>query len=297
MSMIEIEFAGWLKTTKNFADSTIAIYMRALNLLDNYMRELTFGERGVEYPYTIQLEDIEQFAENQRIMWKEARTVNNYLAWIRMFLKYCLHVGLQVLDYRRILFAKEPEYKIHALDEWEMKMLLEYMRNDKSKDEIIRLRDYAIGLVLTYGWLRVSELCSLKVEDIKENLQVVGKGGSRRLVYLYQSHIKVIELYLFLRRKIIQSDYVFVSHSHNSLGKPLSRNAVEDMIKKAWKKVWITVWPHKLRHTCATQMLENGGNIVYIWQILWHKNIQTTQTYLDYSNSELRKTQHLIPEI
>ena len=67
MSMMEIEFAGWLKNTKNFATSTIEIYLRALKLLDNYMRELTFGERGVEYPYTIQLEDIEQFAENQRI--------------------------------------------------------------------------------------------------------------------------------------------------------------------------------------------------------------------------------------
>ena len=297
MSMMEIEFAGWLKNTKNFATSTIEIYLRALKLLDNYMRELTFGERGVEYPYTIELEDIEQFAENQRVQGKEVRTVNNYLAWIKMYLKYCLHVGLQVLDYRRVLFAKEPEYKIQALPEEEMKRLLEFMRNDTSKDEIIRLRDYAMWLILTYWWLRVSELTNLKIEDIKENMQVVWKGGSRRLVYLYQSHIKVVELYLFLRRRFVQSDYVFVSHSRNSLGKPLSRVTVEEIIKKAWKKVWITVWPHKLRHTCATQMLEKWGNIVYISQILWHKNIQTTQTYLDYSNSELRKTQHLIPEI
>jgi site-specific recombinase XerD len=44
-------------------------------------------------------------------------------------------------------------------------------------------------------------------------------------------------------------------------------------------------------------MLEHGGNIAYISQILGHKNIQTTQTYLDYSNSNLRKTQLLIPQI
>ena len=79
------------------------------------------------------------------------------------------------MDYRRILFAREPEYHIQALDEKEMKKLLEYLRNDTSKDEIVRMRDYAIGLVLTYAGLRVSELCNLKVQDIRENMQIIGK--------------------------------------------------------------------------------------------------------------------------
>ena len=172
------------------------------------------------------------------------------------------------------------------------------MRLDKSKDEIVRMRDYAMWLVLTYWWLRVGELISLKVNDIRENLQIIGKGTNRRLVYLYSDYIKVIELYLFLRRRLkINSDYVFVSHSNNSKWKPLNRCTVEKVIREAWEKVWVTVRPHKLRHTCATQMLEHGGEIAYIGQILWHKNLQTTQTYLDYSNSKLRKTQYLIPQV
>jgi hypothetical protein len=48
------------------------------------------------------------------------------------------------MDYRRILFAKEPDYHIEALEEKEMKKLLEFMRNDKSKEEIVRMRDYAM---------------------------------------------------------------------------------------------------------------------------------------------------------
>jgi hypothetical protein len=55
------------------------------------------------------------------------------------------------MDYRRILFAREPEYHIEALDEKDMKKLLEYLRLDTSKNEIVRMRDYAIGLVLTYA--------------------------------------------------------------------------------------------------------------------------------------------------
>ena len=298
MCLITIEFAKRLKTIKNFSWKTVEIYIRSLTMFDDYIQDLTFWERGVEYPHTIELEDIEQFAERERLRGKNIKTVNNYLAWIKMFLKYCNHVWLKVLDYRRVLFAKEPEYHINALDEKEMKKLLEYLRTDKTKDEIVRMRDYAIWLVLTYTWLRVSELCNLKVQDIRENMQVIGKWWSRRLVYLYSDYIKVIELYLFLRRKLkINSEYVFVSHSNNSKGKPLNRRSVETIIKNAWKQVWIEVRPHKLRHTCATQMLENGGDIVYIWEILWHKNLKTTQCYLDYSNDKLRKTQFLIPKV
>ena len=297
MYLIVIEFAKWLKQM-NYSDLTIQNYIRTLDLFDDYVRDLTFWERGVEYPHSIELEDVEQFAERENIRGKNIKTVNNHLAGIKKFFRFCNHKGLNVMDYRRILFAREPEYHIEALDEKDMKKLLEYLRLDTSKNEIVRMRDYAIGLVLTYTWLRVSELCNLKVQDIRENMQIIGKWGSRRLVYLYSDYIKVIDLYLFLRRRLkINSEYVFVSHSNNSKWQPLSRCTVEDIISKAWKKVWITVRPHKLRHTCATQMLENWGNIVYISQILWHKHLKTTQCYLDYSNDKLRNTQYLIPRV
>ena len=297
MYMIVSEFLKWLKTI-NYSDSTIKNYLSTLVLFDDYVRGVSFGERGVEYPYTIELEDIEEFAEMQRIKGKEIRTVNNYLAWIKKFLRFCNHKWLDVMDHKRIVFAREPEYKINALDEKDMKKLLNYMRTDSSKEEIVRMRDYAIGLVLAYWWLRVSELVNLKVQDIKENMQIIGKWWSRRLVCLYSDYVKVIELYLFLRRKLkINSDYVFVSHSNNSRWKPLSRASVEEIMRKAWKKVWLEVRPHKLRHTCATQMLEHWWDIVYISQILGHKNITTTQTYLDYCNDKLRNTQFLIPKL
>lgn len=297
MYLIVIEFAKWLKQI-NYSDSTIQNYIRTLDFFDDYVRDLTFWVRGVEYPHTIELEDVEQFAERERLRGKNIKTVNNHLAWIKKFFRFCNHKWLNVMDYRRIIFSREPEYHIEALGEEDMKKLLEYLKDDTSKNEIVRMRDYAIGLVLTYAWLRVSELCNLKVQDIRENMQIIGKWWSRRLVYLYSDYIKVIDLYLFLRRRLkINSEYVFVSHSNNSLGKPLSRCTVEDIISKAWKKVWITVRPHLLRHTCATQMLENWWNIVYISQILWHKNLKTTQCYLDYSNDKLRNTQYLIPRV
>lgn len=297
MYLIVWEFKKWLKATKGYSKSTIDNYCRTLRFFDDYVRSISYGERGVGYPTTIELEDVEDFNNFYIEKGKKIRTVNNYLAWIKMFLKFCRHKGLKVLDGNRIMFAREPEYKVEALSGDSTKLFLNQLKNDPDKSEILRIRDYAIGLVFVYGGLRVQELCNLKVEDLWEYIQIIGKGWIRRLVCLRPEHLKVIEYYLFLRSKLgINSEYVFVSHSNNSLGGDLSRAAVEDVIRKAWEKAGVgKVWPHKLRHTCATQMLENWGEIVYISQILGHKNVRTTQTYLDYSNSKLKATQNLIP--
>lgn len=297
MYIIVAEFSKWLKNTKWYSKSTIDNYCRTLRFFDDFVRSRSFGERGVGYPHSIELEDIEDFNDYYIEKGKKVRTVNNYLAWIKMFLKFCRHKGLKVMDEERIMFAREPEYKVEALT-WEAtKLFLNQLKNDPNKSEILKVRDYAIGLVFIYWGLRVQELCDLKVEDLGENIQIIGKGGVRRLVCLRPEHLKVIEYYLFLRKKIgINSEYVFSSHSHNSMGGGLSRAAVEEIIRKAWEKAGIgKVRPHKLRHTCATQMLEHGGDITFISQILGHKNVRTTQTYLDYSNKKLRDTQNLIP--
>lgn len=64
--MIIVEFIKWLETM-NYAEKTVKNYIKTLELFDDYVRNLTFGERGVEYPHSIDLEDIEQFAERERL--------------------------------------------------------------------------------------------------------------------------------------------------------------------------------------------------------------------------------------
>ena len=135
MYLIVLEFAKRLINTKNFSKSTIETYIRAVNALDDYMKELTFWARGVDMPHTIELEDVEQFAERERLNGKNIKTVNNHLAWIKKFFRFCNHKGLNVMDFRRILFAREPEYKINALSTDEAKALLNQLRNDYTKDE------------------------------------------------------------------------------------------------------------------------------------------------------------------
>ena len=96
--------------------------------------------------------------------------------------------------------------------------------------------------------------------------------------------------------KKIKSEYLFYSHSNNTKWKKLSRVAVEEIVKTAGIKAWITnpVWPHKLRHTFATSLLRRWGNIYYI------KKITRASTYNYNSNvficykSRSKKTQNLL---
>jgi integrase/recombinase XerC len=143
--------------------------------------------------------------------------------------------------------------------------------------------------LLIYTWLRVNELSHLKIEDIKEELQIIWKGGIRRVLYLFKEDLAIIDLYLFLRKD--NCPYLIVNHSSNYETKRLSNVMIENIIREGWKKIWIEVYPHKLRHTFATNLLRNWAKLPYIQKALWHSNIQTTQTYMTVFNNDIREAQ------
>ena len=91
MHLIVLEYAKWLVNARNFSKSTIETYLRAVNALDDYVKDITFGARGVEFPHTIELDDVEEFAEREKLRGKKVTTVNNYLAGIKVFFKFCAH--------------------------------------------------------------------------------------------------------------------------------------------------------------------------------------------------------------
>lgn len=80
------------------------------------------------------------------------------------------------------------------------------------------------------------------------------------------------------------------------MGKKLSRNSVEKIISKGAEDAGITtkVFPHKLRHTFATNLLRSNAPLIHIQKLLGHSSVQTTEMYLTVLNSELADTQRLI---
>lgn len=286
------DFTNWVIYNRWYTKSTASNYERTLKLFDEYMKSITFWKRGFHTPELITLKDIDWFINIQRIKWKDVNTCNNYIAWIKIWLKYNMVMWKNVIDYKRVLTARKPQKKIEALTDEEAKRLIDYFKSvpcETRKEEVIKTRNFMICRLLIYTWLRVNELSHLKIEDIKEELQIIWKGGIRRVLYLFKEDLAIIDLYLFLRKD--NCPYLIVNHSSNYKTKRLSNVMIENIIREGWKKIWIEVYPHKLRHTFATNLLRNWAKLPYIQKALWHSNIQTTQTYMTVFNNDIREAQ------
>lgn len=159
-------------------------------------------------------------------------------------------------------------------------------------------RDRAIISVFLYTGLRVSELVNLEIgdADFEENIIYVhaGKGDKDRIVVMPDICKEEIKDYIKERIKIrSNNNYLFLSNKKTKF----NTSTVERMVKRVAEKSGITkkVTPHVLRHTFATSILRNGGDIRFIQQILGHSSLATTQIYTHIDDSTLKEmySQHM----
>lgn len=289
-------FINWLKDVRCFSINTVNNYARCLLVFDKYLKNSLFLEGWVEDCERITLSFINWFYLHQKNSGKDTGTCNLYLASIKNYLKYCFIEWKNVLNYNKILYGREIDKKIESVCWEDCKKLINYVKKVKVKTkrgELIKARNIAIVLFFLYSWLRVSELCNLKREDLKEKIQVIGKWWVRRTVYLWRDVLDVCNYYLRLRKD--DNDSLFINHSHNTQGK-LSTVSVEKMIRESAICAWCSekIFPHKLRHTFATELLRKNVNLPTIQKLMGHKNLTTTQKYLTIEDNELRKAQQLL---
>jgi integrase/recombinase XerD len=151
-------------------------------------------------------------------------------------------------------------------------------------------RDSAIVEVLYSCGLRVSELTSLRLQDLffgEGYIRVIGKGDKQRIVPVSSAARDKIQLYMEFRRpKRVSEATLFL----NNRGTPLTRVMVFNVIKAAACSAGITkqISPHTLRHSYATHLLEGGANIRQVQELLGHESIETTEIYTHLDSRRLR---------
>ena len=151
-------------------------------------------------------------------------------------------------------------------------------------------RDYCILCLFLNCGLRISEMVGLNLRDIHvDHLLIHGKGNKERIVYLNDSCCEAINGWLLVRRGIASAEKnaVFLSARRQRM----SVDAVQVMVKKTLAKAGLdpsTYSTHKLRHTAATLMLQNGVDVRTLQEVLGHESLNTTQIYTHIGNTELR---------
>lgn len=276
---------------------------RSVKTVENYDRYL---DRFLDFvktddPHKLTEEQVREFRlflnrqpgtkVGSRMEPMKRKTQNYYLIAVRAFLKYLRKRGIESLNPERIELAKVPERSLDLITSQELDRL---MKAPDTKT-VQGLRDRAILELLFSTGLRISELTSLSIDDVdltRDEFSVRGKGDKIRVVFLSEEARQAIKNYLKQRKDM--DDALFVQFGKNAKAAKdlrLSPRAVQRMLKACAAKAGITrkVSPHVIRHSFATDLLQNGADLRSVQALLGHANIATTQVYTHVTDKHLRE--------
>src|SRR3989344_8567731 len=261
---------------------------RALNTVANYDRYIT---RFIEVSHVKTAESLTEEKVREFRLWLNRKnlaknTQNYYVIALRTFLKYLFSREIPTLAPNKIELAKTGQRELDLISNEELGRLL--AAPDISRET--GRRDRAVLELLFSSGLRVSELCSLTEDTLSrlslrseakgdESFSVRGKGGKVRVVFVSDTAKSALKAYLN-KRKDIAGESLF----------GITPRSVQRLIKHYAIKAGISrkVSPHTLRHSFATDLLNNGADIRSVQALLGHANITTTQIYTHVTDSHLR---------
>ncbi len=265
------------------------------NTLDAYRRDLErylafLKKERIKHPDQISRKEITEFLLSERDRGLEPTSVARALVAVRMFHRFLSQEGKAKKDVTDVLEAPKTWKKLP-----EVLSLLEVEKLIKAPDlkTLQGIRDQAILELMYATGLRASEVTVLTAQNLnleKGFLRVTGKGSKERLVPVGGVARKCISDYLSRVRtpwtKSKPVEALFVTR----FGKKMSRQTVWGILKKYAKVAGIgkEIYPHILRHSFATHLLEHGADLRVVQELLGHSDIATTQIYTHVEKSRLK---------
>ncbi|HWB34304.1 MAG TPA: site-specific tyrosine recombinase/integron integrase [Candidatus Paceibacterota bacterium] len=287
LKSLKVEFLEYLEIEKGRSIKTVENYDRYLS------RYLVFAK--VSSPARITEQSVREFRLHLNRQAGTAgtmkhKTQNFYLIALRAFLKFLRKRDIESLNPERIELAKVGARDLDLISTDELGRLMA----GPTGTSLQALRDRAIMELFFSTGLRVSELCGLDrdLDLSRDEFSVRGKGEKVRVVFLSPAAKAAVKVYLDKRGDI--DDALFIQMGKASKGAKqlrLTPRSVERIIKKYATKAGITrkVTPHVIRHSFATDLLENGADLRSVQALLGHSNITTTQVYTHVTDKHLRE--------
>lgn len=286
------DFLQYLKYEKRYSHHTLVAYEKDLSQFITYIE----GEFNISDINELTHFHIRSWLATMKDDKQSARTVNRKLSSLNSYYKFLLRLGkVRKNPVRQLHAQKLPERLPSYLKEQETTRLMETVDFEEG---FKGATDRMICTLLYQTGIRRSELLNMKEQDIEwalKQVRVLGKGNKERLVPLGPQLLQEIKDYIEEKRKVADSDsqYLLVLES----GKQLYAGYVYRIVKKHLGMVTSLSKksPHVLRHTFATQLLNNGANIQAIKDLLGHSSLAATQVYTHNNIEQLKeihKTSH-----
>ncbi|QHN07253.1 tyrosine-type recombinase/integrase [Methanothermobacter sp. THM-1] len=266
---------------RNYSPNTIKTYK---SIIKNFYEFLM--DEGDLYDDRRVLRSFKRYIQYLK---RDKNVTQNYIYLVTVVVKKFFEFS-EINCLEEVQAPKRTKSLPKSLSEEDVRKLIDAVEVSDDGSELhvfIRTRDRLILSLLYSSGLRVSELVSLRINDIDlqdRTIRIRGKGDKDRIVLFDENTRHLLEDYL--QKRVYESDYLFL----NRFGDPLTPRYVQMMIKNYARKAGINkkVTPHILRHSFATHLLKNGVDIRAIQQLLGHSNLSTTQIYTSVDMQTLK---------
>jgi site-specific recombinase XerD len=291
------DFLDYCEVEKGLSNKTQENYKRYLTKFEVWLKS---SHKPDIKPHELTSEDIwayrlflSRFTDEKNRPLKRT-TQNYYLIALRALLGYFVAKDIECIPPGKVALPKdsrnEKTVKFLNLDQ------IEKLLSTPDTESPQGLRDRAILESLFSTGLRIAELTNLnkeQFENIKDKkdfeISIIGKGSHPRTVYFSERALLWLKKYLETRRDKEKALFIHYKARKDSQDRLTSRS-IERMVKRSAIKAGVPMFttPHTLRHSMATDLLEQGVDLRTIQEFLGHRNIATTQVYTHVTNKRLR---------
>ena len=280
ISDLSDEYMVYLESVLNYSPLTIKNYVSDLRIFNDYMQD------------ELQITDIKKITDihiikfvgfTKKILNNSPYATARKLRCLKAYFRYA--VERHYLDKSPAERIREPKIE---------KRLPIYLSLEEAQQMLsiiggkFKERDYAMTMIFIFCGLRVSELANINIESLNLNdgyINVIGKGNKERLVPINHLVVSAIKQYIAVRPAVATSA-LFLSVRKTRI----SVRAIQLIIKKYAELSGVSkkISPHKLRHTCAT-LLYNEGSLLELKEFLGHNSVVTTQIYAHTNADQIKK--------
>lgn len=283
LETIQEAYLYMLKVERQFSEHTLKSYYDDIVQFNSFLEQEYLNLNTFEY------KDARNFLSFLYSKNLKRTTVSRKISTLRSFYEYWMTQDETVVNpFVQLVHPKKEQYLPHFFYEEEMEALFQTVSTDVKKG----MRDRVILELLYATGIRVSELVNIKIQDLDmqtPGVKVLGKGHKERFVPFGEFCRQSIEVYLQEFKPKLNSNHDFLLVNMN--GAPITERGVRYVLNDVVKRTaGVTeIHPHKLRHTFATHMLNQGADLRTVQSLLGHVNLSTTGRYTHVSNEQLKK--------
>jgi len=282
--LLREEFLEHLESGKNYSPQTLKAYRQSLEQFCRFRPQLTWSAATADdfRGFLFEMMKNGRSRATIRLTFSALRSFFNYLTARNVLPSNVLKlVSLPKLEKKLPQFLTMPQVSL-LLDQPNAKV------KSKQAPHWMLYRDAAILELFYSSGLRLAELASLDVRDldiIGETVRVMGKGSRERIVPVGELALQALSHYR--QQANVQSGPLFLNKSHKRLG----HRSIWLLLKKYVQTAGLpsTLSPHKLRHSFATHLLDNGADLRSVQSLLGHASLTTTQIYTHVTTDRLKR--------